>query len=125
MPDGIVDLIQVDLGIFKFSRLKRGVLNDSEMTRAQIDSLAKLLTESKPEIDRLLQLYEPEPHIMEVMGVSIEDTAYHSIKIIPVIDERTKLPVNWTYKIVCLTKDKDGNPGMAFGDRTYTRDELK
>ncbi|MBS3072101.1 hypothetical protein J4408_03870 [Candidatus Pacearchaeota archaeon] len=126
MPDGLIDLIEIDFRGFKFSSFKKDIFNELFMTREQCDSLVGLLSESKQDIDRLILLYgKPDLDDMEMMDVKREEVGYRLIKINPLFDDKTNLLRDWTYKLAYLTKREDGNPGMAFGDRNYTRNDLK
>ena len=126
MPDDIATLVRIDFKNFKLSRLQDGSYNELYMTREQHRILINVLAESKPDIDKLIVLYsEPDQSDMEMMGVKREEVGYRSIEVMVKIDKITNLPSDWTYNLIFLTKEEDGNPGMAFGDIFYTRDEVK
>ena len=125
MSDGLTDLVQIDFRGFNFSSIKRGLFNELSMTREQCDSLINFLSESKKEMDKLILLYaEPDPEDMEMMDVKREEVGYRSIKVNLLFDDESHLLRDWSYTVMYITKDKNGNPGMGFGDRNYTRSDL-
>ena len=115
MPNQILGKEEV---IYKGTILAGNVAKVIDFNKVDYDAALKS--------DKLIVLYsEPDQSDMEMMGVKREEVGYRSIEVMVKIDKITNLPSDWTYNLIFLTKEEDGNPGMAFGDTFYTRDEVK
>ncbi len=126
MGSELTTLVNIDFRSFKFSQMQRGMFNEMSMTLPQYSSLIRFLNEAKPEIEKIISLTsEPDTRDMEMMDVKREQVSYRQITISVTLDEKTHLPLDWKYDVVYLTKGKDGNPAMAFGDTGYTRDDIR
>jgi|SRR3989344_3199630 len=121
----LVNLITIDFEKFKLSQIKQQLFNNMYMTLAQHESLVKLLSESKPEIDNIIAVHKPDKYEMDLMGVKRNDLGYRNIEVSLKIDEKTKLLRDWSYKVCYLTRDEEDGIKMAVGDRCYTREEAR
>ena len=126
MGNDLITLIEIDFRQFTFSKIRLGLFNEIPITLSQYETLLHFLSEAKPEIEKITGTYaEPEVTEMEMMGVRREEVGYRSIEIAVLLDEKTHLLQDWHYRVAFLTKDEQGNPGMKFGDRQYTRAEVQ
>ena len=127
MEQKLVNLITLDFRQFKFSRIKNGLFNELSMMDGQFYGLEQFLSVVKEDIDKLINCTEPDASDMKMMDVKLREVGYREIGIENIKFDEDYKPKDWKYKLsYCIyNKENDDNPGMRFGDRLYSRDEVK